>query len=149
MKDWQCQKSKSGLHNFPFTGADCEFCGVNQDDLSGIKKEKVVQVGNLFEKYSIQKKNTRIHTELQMLVDEVRKDFGETAKKGIGSFEYYMVFFTRVGVQRIFEIRSEVKHLKGEDRKKVFWWCIGQELKRKKSQVLTSDKNKNTIKVIK
>ena len=42
------------------------------------------------------KVNTRIHSELHELVDKARKDFGETATKGKGSFGFYLRMLKRV-----------------------------------------------------
>ena len=72
-------------------------------------------------------------------MDEIRKDFKETAKKGKGSFSFYLGFFKRMRVEKVYEIWSEVKDLARKhpalDKRKVFWSRIG-ELARTKDKRL-------------
>lgn len=73
-----------------------------------------------------------IHSALHLFVDEIRKEYGETAKKGKGSFSYYLGFVKRIGLQRAYQIRAEIKSGGARAPKKLFWWHIGQEQKRLK-----------------
>lgn len=71
--------------------------------------------------------NFRLHSDLHLLVDEVRLQFGETAKKGPGSFSFYLGFFKRLGTKKIRQIFAEVKESKVDNQAKLFWWKIKQE----------------------
>ena len=71
--------------------------------------------------------NLHLHSDLHLLVDEARTAFGETAKKGPGSFGFYLGFFKRLGTKRVREILAEVKESKIDNPTKLFWWKIKQE----------------------
>ena len=73
-----------------------------------------------------------IHSQLHQLIDELRTDYHETAKKGVGSFSYYLGYLKRVGFQEAYRIRAEVRQSKTNTPKKLFWWRVGQLLKEKK-----------------
>lgn len=76
-----------------------------------------------------------IHSEKHELVDEIRTFFGETAKKGKGSFGFYLGFFNRLPLGTIRMFYGEVKQsrdLDQEGMKKVFWWKVGKYLRNKK-----------------
>jgi len=91
---------------------------------------------NLLSKYkSLTKEPVKgIHSELHNFIYETRKEYGETAKKGKGSFGFYLGFIKRLGLQEAYRIRAEVKQSNAKDHKKLFWWKVGQELRRKKSK---------------
>jgi len=76
-----------------------------------------------------------IHSSLHALVDELRTEFKETAKKGKGSFPFYLGFFKKAGEQKVREIWSEVKYQAYKypalNPKKIFWYRLGQEVKKK------------------
>ncbi|OGB73464.1 hypothetical protein A3K24_01215 [candidate division Kazan bacterium RIFCSPHIGHO2_01_FULL_44_14] len=74
-------------------------------------------------------RNPHLHSELHMLVDEVRRRFGETAQKGPGSFSFYLGFFKRLGTQKIRQILGEINESNVSDPKRLFWWKIKQESK--------------------
>ena len=57
-----------------------------------------------------------IHSELHDLVDKMRKDFGETAKYGVGSFAYYLGMLKRVPNSTIYRWLAEIK-----DSPKLIW----------------------------
>jgi hypothetical protein len=80
-------------------------------------------------KIKVKAGNFRLHSDLHLLVDEVRVQFGETAKKGPGSFSFYLGFFKRIGVKRVREILAEIKESKIDQPAKLFWWKIKQETK--------------------
>ena len=67
-----------------------------------------------------------IHSELHDLVDKMRKDFGETAKYGVGSFAYYLGMLKRVPNSTIYrwlaEIKDSPKLNSPMSRRKIFWW---------------------------
>ena len=69
-------------------------------------------------------KNTHLHSELHLLVDEARNLFGETATKGKGSFSFYLGFFKRMGVQKVRQLLSEVKDSNIDNPGKLFWWKV-------------------------
>lgn len=73
-----------------------------------------------------------IHSALHQFVAELRKDFGETAVKGVGSFSYYLGFIKRLGLQEAYRIRAEIKQSAAHTPKKLFWWHVGQELKKRR-----------------
>ncbi len=78
------------------------------------------------------------HSEMQELVDEIRKYFNEVAVRGEGSFSYYIGFFKKIPISEIKRFFAEVKQTKKStfDKKKLFWWKIGQFLKKKSTDVL-------------
>jgi len=72
-------------------------------------------------------RNPHLHSDLHLLVEEVRHKFGETATKGVGSFSFYLGFFKRLGVQKVRRILAEVEQAKVDHPEKLFWWKIKQE----------------------
>jgi hypothetical protein len=108
-----CKDKKVG-HNF--VAGVCTKCSVNQYDLSYPLKEKKI-------KYEPEP-SKNIHSSLHLLVKDIRKEFGETAKKGKGSFSFYLGFFKRIGEQRVREIWSQTKLAKAG--KRYFWSIIGK-----------------------
>ncbi|RLC37558.1 hypothetical protein DRH29_01680 [candidate division Kazan bacterium] len=88
------------------------------------------ELSKSIKKIKLQKRNPHLHSELHALVDEVRVQFGETAKKGVGSFSFYLGFFKRLGVNKVRQILAEVKQSNAEDPKKLFWHLIGEESKK-------------------
>jgi len=82
-----------------------------------------------FSKIKSKPANFHLHSDLHLLVDEVRAKFGETAKKGPGSFSFYLGFFKRLGTKRVREILAEIKEAKVDHPAKLFWWKIKQESK--------------------
>ncbi|MBU1092195.1 hypothetical protein KJ836_00730 [Patescibacteria group bacterium] len=79
------------------------------------------------------KRNYHLHSELHLLVDEARTLFKETAKKGPGSFSFYLGFFKRLGINEIRQILGEVKESKVDNPGKLFWWKVKNKLKEKSS----------------
>ncbi len=71
----------------------------------------------------------KIHTELHALVSEIRNGFGETAKKGRGSFGFYLGFFKRAGVQSVRRLYAELKDQHGTVPKRLFWWSLARQLR--------------------
>lgn len=74
----------------------------------------------------IQKPPRGIHSELHELIDKMRKDFGETAVKGVGSFGYYLGLLKKVPISKIYIWLGDIKDSPKLDtplsRCKVFWW---------------------------
>lgn len=70
------------------------------------------------------KRNPHLHSDLHLLVEEVRQKFGETATKGVGSFSFYLGFFKRLGVQKVRRILAEVEQANVDHPEKLFWWKI-------------------------
>lgn len=72
-------------------------------------------------------------TEMHELVDIIRKYFGENARYGQGSFSYYLGFFKKIPnfmIQQMFaEAKNSPKDRAGQ--KKIFWWKVGQYVKKK------------------
>lgn len=88
-------------------------------------------IGDIAARFSIPKQQPRrgIHSPLHDLVDELRRDFGETAKTGKGSFGFYLGILRRLGSERVRQIKAEVDQSDSTDRKRLFWWHIGKALK--------------------
>ncbi len=75
------------------------------------------------------------NSEMQELVDEIRNYFGEKAVRGEGSFSYYIGFFKRIPLREVRQMFGEAKLARNKttfEKKKLFWWKIGQFLKNKK-----------------
>ena len=87
-----------------------------------------------FNKIQSKTPNPHLHSELHALVDEVRILFGETAKKGPGSFGFYLGFFKRLGIKKVHQILAEMKESKVSDSAKLFWWKVKQEFKSDKDE---------------
>lgn len=79
------------------------------------------------------KKKTSLHSENHYLVDEIRNYFNETSKRGVGSFSFYLGFFKKIPKITIYQYWSEVKSSRKsiKDQQKLFWWKVGQYLKKK------------------
>ncbi len=122
-----CYGQRTG-HNFPYTGADCTECGVNQNILSGKVTAPLKNSIHLAPK----KPPRGIHSELHWLVDELRKDFRETAKKGKGSFGFYLGYLKRIGFQEAYRLWREVKDAKCDNPGKLFWWKYKQLIESRK-----------------
>lgn len=88
--------------------------GITDDILEKYKPKKEKKVRN------------SIHTELHELVANLRKDFGETAEKGKGSFSFYLGLLKKVPVRTIYMWHAEIKQSPNLNtpmsRCKVFWW---------------------------
>ncbi len=80
------------------------------------------------------KENKSLHSEKHYLVNEIRNYFGETSKKGPGSFSFYLGFFKNIPKNVIYQYWAEVKQIKKpiQNQQKIFWWKIGQYMKNKK-----------------
>jgi len=78
------------------------------------------------------KTNVHLHSEMHELVDQVRIQFGETAKKGPGSFGFYLGFFKRLGLPTVRRILGELKESGNETQGKLFWFKVKEELKKRK-----------------
>lgn len=85
------------------------------------------RVGSIIKKPAKQKEN-RIHTPEQLFVYELRVEYGETAKAGVGSFGYYMRFIKGVGLPRAQQMATEARN--GREPKRLFWWMIGKQLRK-------------------
>lgn len=131
-------------HSFPYTGADCMYCGVNQNELSGKAPKSIGEVGSglkdlIDRKRKIVKAEKKgveknIHSEIHLLVDDVRKQWGEKAKMGNGSFGHYLGTFQRLGIVRVRQILSEVKE--SSNPKRLFWWTVGDIARKARSERL-------------
>lgn len=73
-----------------------------------------------------------IHSGLHAFIDEIRKEYGETATKGKGSFGFYLGMLKRFDLGELYRIRAEIQQSGAHTPKKLFWWKIGQEMKRKR-----------------
>jgi len=87
------------------------------------------ELGQHLKKMAPRARNPHLHSELHALVDEVRIQFGETAKKGKGSFSFYLGFFKRLGVNKVRQILAEIKQSGAEDEKRLFWYKVAKEFK--------------------
>lgn len=87
-----------------------------------------------FEKYKPKppekKVRNSIHSELHELVAVLRKDFGETAEKGKGSFSFYLGLLKKVPVPTVYMWHAEIKQSPNLAtplaRCKIFWWKYKQ-----------------------
>jgi len=82
----------------------------------------------------VQKPKKGIHSERHELIDQLRRDYGETAKKGVGSFSYYLGMLKPYTTSAIYGWRSQAKEAKSPQ--KLFWWLVGQEGKKKLTKQL-------------
>ncbi len=85
------------------------------------------EIGKSLRKLVPRERNPHLHSEIHLLVDEARNLFGETAKKGPGSFSFYLGFFKRLGAAKVHQILAEVRQSDASDPKRLFWWKIKQE----------------------
>ena len=70
---------------------------------------------------------SNIHSELHLFIDETREMFGDRAKKGIGSFSFYLGRLKGINLQTLYEIRAEVAQGGDiESPSKLFFWKIKQ-----------------------
>ena len=128
-----CSKSHDGRHNFP-PGGDCiNGCGTNQSVISGRVKKIDVPLISRF-KMPKAEKAKGIHSALHQFVAELRQEFGETAKSGVGSFSYYLGYIKRIGLQDAYRIHAEIRQSVGKVPKRLFWWKIGDELKKRREK---------------
>lgn len=128
-----CTNSPDKRHNFPIAGGDCIYgCGVNQHELSGGTKpiQQTGSFGSILKRMETRKPNHRIHSELHELVARIRKDFGETATKGKGSFGYYLRLLKPVPMFLLYQWVADIKQSRNLTtsiaRCKVFWWKYKQ-----------------------
>lgn len=90
------------------------------------------KIGNIIRQpvQNTKPKPTKIHSELHEVVAKLRKDFGETATKGKGSFGFYLGLLRRVPISTLYVWHASVldspKLNTGEARGKVFWWKYKQ-----------------------
>lgn len=98
------------------------------------KKDRLETIGSIVSQKSFENKKTSLHSEKHFLVNEIRNYFGETAKKGKGSFGFYLGFFNRVPKYIIYEYWAEIKQSRKsiKNQQKIFWWKIGQYIKNSK-----------------
>lgn len=80
-------------------------------------------------------------TELQAYVDQVRTYFSERAKFGQGSFSYYLGFCKKIPMRTLWQIFGEVKQSRKirRDQHKLFWWKIGQQVRKNDSNLKDED----------
>lgn len=105
------------------------------------------RIGDIASRFSIAKQQARkgIHSPLHDLVDELRTDFGETATTGKGSFGFYLGILKRIGTERVRQIKAEVEQSNPTDRKRLFWWHVGKELKKRTEQPKKDGDNGSTV----
>ena len=112
-----------------YAGGVCLKCGGEQNPFKKLDSFSRVLWSGL-ENRIRRKVNTRIHSELHELVDKARKDFGETATKGKGSFGFYLRMLKRVPTSTIYQwlidIKDSPKLNTPLSRAKVFWWKYKQ-----------------------
>jgi len=89
-----------------------------------------------FLRIPIPKKKSSIHSEYHELAEICYKQFGETAKKGKGSFPFYLGFIQRLGLQSTYRILAELKECGNSHAGKLFWWKLSQELKARKARAI-------------
>lgn len=96
------------------------------------KTEGIKIIGSLL--FQSKQKNKKLHSEKHYLVNEIRNYFGETSKKGIGSFSFYLGLFKNIPEKIIYQFWAEVKqsNKSTKDQQKLFWWKAGQYIKNNK-----------------
>lgn len=125
-----CPKSPDGRHNFP-PGGDClNGCGMNQTVLSGglkpLSQTERMQV-NFNRALTPRKAPKGIHSELHEFIAKARKEFGETATKGKGSFSFYLGILKRVPLQLCYQWLGDCRTCKTKESAcKRFWWHYKQ-----------------------
>lgn len=76
--------------------------------------------------FKMPKPNRKVHSELHEIVDILRKEFGETAAKGKGSFGFYLKLLKNIpcGTLRLWlaDIQNSPNLTTKEAKLKVFWW---------------------------
>lgn len=81
-------------------------------------------------------------SELHEFILTARKEFNETAKKGDGSFSFYLGILKRVPVSTLYQFLGESK---GADKPtNNFWWRVGNylhEQKKKKTENVGGTQN--------
>ncbi len=81
-----------------------------------------------------------INTELQEFVNETRKEFGETAKKGAGSFSYYMGFCKRLSMFELYRIRANIRDSRNvQTPGRLFIWAVNKRVKELKGGTMKKD----------
>ncbi len=117
-----CYGQKFG-HNY--VGGICLKCGGEQNPFKKPDSFSNALWSGLENRIK-RKVNTHIHSELHELVDKIRKDFGETATKGKGSFGFYLRLLKPVPTHVIYmwlgDIKDSPKLADPLSRRKVFWW---------------------------
>ena len=121
---WHCDKSMDGRHNFPFGGADCLYCGINQFEISGTNFKRKDETQLEIPEAPLK----GLHSELHLLVSDLRKEYNETATKGPGSFGFYLGCIKRLGVQTAYRFHSEIKDSGAKTPGKLFWWKFNRLL---------------------
>lgn len=70
------------------------------------------------------RKPARIHSAIHAFIDEVRQEYGETNAKGVGSFGFYLGQLKTIPIQKLYEIRSEIRQSKAREPRLLFWWKV-------------------------
>lgn len=125
-KEAPCYGKRFG-HNY--AGGACLFCGQSQ---TGASVKEVVGMKPI--KFSKPKKTYT--SEMQMLIDEIRTEFLDTALKGLGSFAFYGVLIKRVGIPfaRDAFYKSKSSGSFARSPKRLFVWMLKEEWKRIKAK---------------
>ncbi len=90
------------------------------------------KINNFFK--PLPKPNPHLHSELHVLVDQTRQHFKETAKRGKGSFGFYLAFFKRLGLPTVYRLLAELKQEGNETQGKLFWVKAKKELEMRKCE---------------
>jgi len=101
-----------------------------------------IGIGHILKRVEEHKQVRGIHTELQDLVAQLRREYGETAKKGKGSFGFYMGFLKRFNISEVYSMRKVASTAKNPA--KTFWWMVGDRLKKRKVSQVTSSPELST-----
>ncbi len=110
-----CKNKKFG-HNFPYPGAKCLNCSIEQNKISdrGLKKINGINVNP--RDNALRKK---LHSKNHLLADEISKYLNESKK-----FAMYLGITCRIGFETANRIFSEIKQSKAKDKAKLFMWKI-------------------------
>lgn len=101
----------------------------NFPDTILVDKDQMKSLGSFINTIRTSEKKTQkkgAHSELHEVIATMRKDFGETAKKGKGSFGFYLGLLRKVPLSVIYQWLGDIKDSPNLDtplaRAKIFWW---------------------------
>ena len=101
----------------------------NAKQIGDIVSSRISFVG----KKGMGKERTFIHSEMHELAEKCYKQFGETAKKGKGSFPFYLGFIKRLGLQTTYRILAELRADGKSNAGRLFWYKVKLEFQARAS----------------
>lgn len=81
------------------------------------------------------KHNPNMHSELHLLIDELRMEYCEEhVRAGVGSFGYYLGKLGRLKIETVRRLHGLAKEANVRSKKKFFWSLVLKELKAKRAK---------------